>query len=186
MFEFCRTTTRTLLRSRTRVTDVPTFATGLPVSPCSESCGTCFRRQLSFLPRQEEPGRVTLHLTAVLALVLSSVQRLMMLRLDPNTMVARWLVVPALNYSSSCPAVLFRAVAAHGGIPKVSTYSVSKAALNACTKMHAYELKAARIRCAGTCPRRITQSTRVPDKPRPPENMLIAVSLPRECGKSVP
>ncbi|CAM9503348.1 unnamed protein product [Pylaiella littoralis] len=36
-------------------------------------------------------------------------------------------------------------VAAHGGIPKVSTYSVSKAALNACTKMHAYELKAARI-----------------------------------------
>ncbi|CAM9228632.1 unnamed protein product [Ectocarpus fasciculatus] len=37
-------------------------------------------------------------------------------------------------------------VAAHGGIPKVSTYSVSKAALNACTKMHAYELKAARIR----------------------------------------
>lgn len=41
------------------------------------------------------------------------------------------------------------AVAAHGGIPKVSTYSVSKAALNACTKMHAYELKAARIRYAG-------------------------------------
>eukprot|EP00903_Cladosiphon_okamuranus_P011734 g11033.t1 len=37
-------------------------------------------------------------------------------------------------------------VAAHGGIPKVSTYSVSKAALNACTKMHAYELRAARIR----------------------------------------
>ncbi|CBN78054.1 conserved unknown protein [Ectocarpus siliculosus] len=37
-------------------------------------------------------------------------------------------------------------VVAHGGIPKVSTYSVSKAALNACTKMHAYELKRSRIR----------------------------------------
>lgn len=42
---------------------------------------------------------------------------------------------------------MFCAVVAHGGIPKVSTYSVSKAALNACTKMHAYELRAARIRC---------------------------------------
>ncbi|CAM9110797.1 unnamed protein product, partial [Hapterophycus canaliculatus] len=37
-------------------------------------------------------------------------------------------------------------VVAHGGISKVSTYSVSKAALNACTKMHAHELRAARIR----------------------------------------
>lgn len=37
-------------------------------------------------------------------------------------------------------------VVAHGGIPKVSTYSVSKAALNALTKMHAYELQEARIR----------------------------------------
>eukprot|EP00904_Undaria_pinnatifida_P007461 jgi/Undpi1/3845/HiC_scaffold_16.g07214.m1 len=37
-------------------------------------------------------------------------------------------------------------VAAHGGIPKISTYSVSKAALNALTKIHAYELREARIR----------------------------------------
>lgn len=39
-------------------------------------------------------------------------------------------------------------VVSHGGIPKVSTYSVSKAALNAMTKMHAYELQEARIRLA--------------------------------------
>lgn len=38
------------------------------------------------------------------------------------------------------------AVAAHGGMPKISTYSVSKAALNSMTKIHAYELRAARIR----------------------------------------
>lgn len=39
-------------------------------------------------------------------------------------------------------------VAAHGGMPKISTYSVSKAALNAMTKIHAYELRSARIRCS--------------------------------------
>lgn len=38
------------------------------------------------------------------------------------------------------------AVAAHGGMPKISTYAVSKAALNALTKIHAYELREARIR----------------------------------------
>ena len=42
------------------------------------------------------------------------------------------------------------AVAAHGGIPKISTYAVSKAALNALTKIHAYELREARIRYAPT------------------------------------
>ncbi|CAM9675388.1 unnamed protein product [Laminaria digitata] len=36
-------------------------------------------------------------------------------------------------------------VAAHGGMPKISTYAVSKAALNALTKIHAYELREARI-----------------------------------------
>ncbi|CAM9951314.1 unnamed protein product [Ascophyllum nodosum] len=36
-------------------------------------------------------------------------------------------------------------IAAHGGMPKISTYSISKAALNSMTKIHAYELRAARI-----------------------------------------
>ncbi|CAM9656612.1 unnamed protein product, partial [Choristocarpus tenellus] len=37
-------------------------------------------------------------------------------------------------------------VTAHGGLTKVSTYSVSKAALNAMTKIHAHELRSSRIR----------------------------------------
>lgn len=50
---------------------------------------------------------------------------------------------------TSVKSVMLRKVVALGGIPKVSTYSVSKAALNAMTKIHAYELQEARIRCAG-------------------------------------
>ena len=44
-------------------------------------------------------------------------------------------------------SIRLKTVAAHGGMPKISTYSISKAALNSMTKIHAYELRAARIRC---------------------------------------
>lgn len=66
-------------------------------------------------------------------------------------LILRWVGQQRRFFSARPLGVcLFFAVVAHGGIPKVSTYSVSKAALNASTKMHAYELKSARIRCADT------------------------------------
>lgn len=59
-------------------------------------------------------------------------------------------------------------VTAHGGIPKVSTYSVSKAALNALTKMHAHELKSARIRYAPRqWPARVSHTRTHPHVPCP-------------------
>lgn len=58
-------------------------------------------------------------------------------------------MVPVISAAVAVSTV-GRAVAAHGGIPKISTYAVSKAALNALTKIHAYELREARIMCVPT------------------------------------
>ena len=60
-------------------------------------------------------------------------------------------LMPAIS-AAVAVSIMGCAVAAHGGIPKISTYAVSKAALNALTKIHAYELREARIRCVPTHP----------------------------------
>lgn len=74
-------------------------------------------------------------------------------------------------------------VTAHGGIPKVSTYSVSKAALNALTKMHAHELKSARIRYAPRqWPTRVSHTKTHPHVPCSANKLSKCTVVPNARG----